>query len=151
MNPKVQQSKELHQKAADAYGEAIYYHRSNDPQKHDKVIEYALIALGAETQAALILYNEPELTHTKPTQAILFRSAASIALLLGKYGEELGYVMAQELIKRGLKIAIDPMIQQELQEMNDLVAKIILKINEKDNHIQNQIELHKIFQMMPTV
>lgn len=147
MNPKVQKSKELHQKAVDAYGEALYYHRSDDPQKHDKVIECAIKALEAETQAVLILDNEPELTHTKPTQAILYRSAASIALLLGKYGEELGYVMAQELIKRGLILAEDTIIFQELMEMNHLIAKII----EKDKHIQNHIELHKLFQMMPAV
>jgi sulfur relay (sulfurtransferase) DsrF/TusC family protein len=145
MNPKVQESKELHQKAIEAYGEALYYHRSDDPQKHDKVIEYAFKALMAEIQAVLILDNQPELIHTKPTQAILYRSAASIALLLGKYGEELGYIMAQELIKRGLVLTEDPVIRLELQDMEQLLAKII----EKDKNIQNHIELHKLFQMMP--
>ena len=112
--------KQLHEQAMQAYTEALYHHKKGNSK--DDIIRCVLTALGAELKAVFIL-NDEAYHYARPTQAILCRSAATMALMLSAYYERFPYDLAEKLTEKGLSVATDPVTIEELKVLQRQIQK----------------------------
>jgi tetratricopeptide (TPR) repeat protein len=140
------ESKQLHEKAMAAFQEALV---SRHLGREDEALTQYERALELERAAAMRFVNEGG---TEPTRAILFRSAATLAMDCGKYGE------ARELIRLGLSGSPSTEILFELKQMDeDALAKLAhvpnvlasyLEQVESEKMVLSDLELDQLIGMM---
>src|SRR5262249_53911628 len=105
--------RELHRKAMDFAKQAETARLEGDAALSRTALEQAF---QFEKEAAEDLANEPE---AEPTRGVLFRSAASLALQLGRYEEAL------KLADAGLAGKPSPEIESELSDLRQQIAEKI--------------------------